>query len=71
MLIILKQTKEIGKYLSEYDAVRKAQLLYLRSSEDSLNRMGTATNNNTTVSALAWHIAGMNTPHYFIKENYL
>ena len=57
----------------EYEAVRKATIaLFNGLDEESLTRQGIADGNQSTVRALAYHIAGHEVHHIkIIKEKYL
>jgi len=65
--------RDLDNILLEYEAVRNATItLFNGLPENSLDRMGSADNNNATPRALLWHIAGHELHHInFIKENYL
>lgn len=66
-------TRSIESIFEEYKAVRDATVaLFNGLPEDSFLRMGTANNNQVTVRALAYHIAGHELHHInIIKEKYL
>ena len=67
--------RELDNIFEEYEAVRNSTIaLFNGLPEDSLTRMGhgTATANDATVRALAYHIAGHELRHMnVIKERYL
>jgi uncharacterized damage-inducible protein DinB len=65
--------RDIKNILEEYEAVRKATVtLFNGFSEDVFMRKGIANNNQATVRALAYHIAGHELHHMnIIKERYL
>jgi len=68
-------TRDLDNIFEEYEAVRNSTIaLFNGLPEDSLTRMGhgTATANDATVRALAYHIAGHELRHMnTIKERYL
>lgn len=68
-------TRDLDNIFEEYEAVRASTIaLFNGLPEDSLIRMGhgTATANDATVRALAYHIAGHELRHLnIIKERYL
>ena len=63
----------IENILDEYEAVRHSTIaLFNGLPEESFMRKGTANNNQATVRALAYHIAGHELHHInIIKEKYL
>jgi uncharacterized damage-inducible protein DinB len=65
--------RALDNIFSEYEAVRLATIaLFNGLPENSLDRVGRADNNEATVRALVWHIAGHELHHiHFIKENYI
>ncbi|MEO5997112.1 MAG: DinB family protein [Chitinophagaceae bacterium] len=65
--------RNLDNIFAEYETVRSATIaLFNGLPEDSLDRMGTADENNSSVRALIYHIAGHEVHHIeFIKENYL
>jgi uncharacterized damage-inducible protein DinB len=67
--------RDLDNIFEEYEAVRNSTIaLFNGLPEDSLTRMGhgTATANDATVRALAYHIAGHELRHMnIIKERYL
>lgn len=65
--------RDLKNIFEEYEAVRKATIaLFNGLNDESLTRGGTADGSQTTVRALAYHIAGHELHHIrFIKEKYL
>jgi len=63
--------RDISDLLSEYSSVRKSNIIMFRSfNNDELNRRGIANNNEVTVLALAYIIAGHDKHHLEILKSY-
>lgn len=65
--------RDLTNILDEYEAVRNSTIaLFNGLPEESLTRIGTANENQTSVRALVYHIAGHELHHLnIIKERYL
>jgi uncharacterized damage-inducible protein DinB len=65
--------RDIENIFEEYEAVRRATItLFNGLPDDALLRSGTADNKESTVRALAYHIAGHELHHFnIIREKYL
>ena len=66
-------TRSMDNLLNEYRAVRQASVQFISScSENTLKRMGKASNSPLSVRAAAYIVSGHEKHHcQFIKENYL
>ncbi len=65
--------RELANILEEYEAVRRATItLFNGLPDEAMMRKGTANDNEATVRALAYHIAGHELHHLnIIRERYL
>ena len=65
--------RNLENIFEEYEAVRKSTIALFNGLDDiALTRKGIADNNETTVRALAYHIAGHELHHlFFIRDHYI